>query len=252
MKKYFIAKNGSNISNLGSYVTYGSILDWVSFSIDEKDYDSLMSFTQKINEVSKDIAVFGMRSFGDIRNEIKVSVADTEENIEFEDIPSLQEYEQNSSKVKIPVTEKRYNAIMSAMKLIAKLIIEDVFDKKFVSLDYNVSWLEKKCWEYQLELDEEFISSIAASKNISVDQLVSTIQESKRSYDNKVKDLYLSMLNLKQKFYDCKTINELNVLFEDYMGLPMPQRQAVAEGRYIDMEDGNPPVRKEVIPGFKF
>lgn len=252
MKKYFIAKNGSNISNLSSYVTYGSILDWVSFSIDEKDYDSLMSFTQKINEVSKDIAVFGMRSFGDIRNEIKVSVADAEENIEFEDIPSLQEYEQNSSKVKIPVTEKRYNAIMSAMKFIAKLIIEDVFDKKFISLDYNVSWLEKKCWEYQLELDEEFISNISESKNISVDQLVNTIQESKRSYDNKVKDLYLSMLNLKQKFYDCKTINELNVLFEDYMGLPMPQRQAVAEGRYIDMEDGNPPVRKEVIPGFKF
>lgn len=252
MKKYFIAKNGSNISNLSSYITYGSILDWVSFSIDEKDYDSLMSFNQKINEVTKDIAVFGMRSFGDIRNEIKVSVADAEENIEFEDIPSLQEYEQNSFKVKIPVTKKRYNAIMSAMKLIAKLIIEDVFDKKFISLDYNVSWLEKKCWEYQLELDEEFISSIAESKTISVDQLINIIQESKRSYDNKVKDLYLSMLNLKQKFYDCKTINELNVLFEDYMGLPMPQRQAVAEGRYIDMEDGNPPVRKEVIPGFKF
>lgn len=252
MKRYFIAKAGSNISNLGSYTTYGSILNWISFSIDEKDYDSLMSFDQKINEVSKDIAVFGMRSFGDIRNEIKVSVSDVEENTEFEDIPSLKEYEQNSFKVKIPVTEKRYTAIVSTMKLIAKLIIEDVFDKKFVSLDYNVSSLEKKCWQYQVQEDKQFIENIAEIKEVSTDDLKESINYSKNQYDNEVKKLYLSMVNLKQKFYNCKTINELNILFEDYMGLPMPQRQAVEEGRYIDMEDGNPPVRKEVIPGFKF
>jgi hypothetical protein len=60
------------------------------------------------------------------------------------------------------------------------------------------------------------------------------------------------MVNLKQQFYSCATIEELNVLFEDYMGLPMPEKQAVAEGRYIVVEGIDLPVRKEVIPGFKF
>jgi hypothetical protein len=251
MKRYFIAKNGSNISALDSYTTYGSIFDWVSFSIEEKDYDALMSFNQKINEISKDIAVFGIRNFGDIRKEIRILSDNIEDDLNYEDIPSLQNYKDNSSKISIPVTEKRYLAITDAMKLIAKLIIEDVFEKRFVSLDYNVSSLEKTAWSYQLN-DDSFVELIATGKNLSVEELKNIIQKSKKKYDDQVKHLYLNMVNLKQQFYSCATIEELNVLFEDYMGLPMPEKQAVAEGRYIVVEGIDLPARKEVIPGFKF
>jgi hypothetical protein len=251
MKRYFIAKNGSNISALDSYTTYGSIFDWVSFSIEEKDYDALMLLDQKINEISKDIAVFGIRNFGDIRKEIRILSDNIEDDLNYEDIPSLQNYKDNSSKVSIPVTEKRYLAITDAMKLIAKLIIEDVFDKRFLSLDYNVSSLEKTAWSYQLN-DDSFVELIATDKNLSVEELKNIIQKSKKKYDDQVKHLYLNMVNLKQQFYSCATIEELNVLFEDYMGLPMPEKQAVAEGRYIVVEGIDLPVRKEVIPGFKF
>lgn len=252
MKKYFIAKNNGFFSNLNSYIPYGSILGWDSFSLDQKDTDYLLSINCKINEVDKDIAVFGIRGFGDIRSKIKINYADYEENELFDGSPSLEQYLNNFSKIQIDVSEKRYNTVVKTMKLLAKLIIEDVYEKRFLSLDYSVSTLEKQCWNYQVEGDTKFLEKIAKIKNSTVEELNTLIKTSKENFDRKTQELYLNMIELKQKFYDCKTIRELNVLFEDYMGLPMPNTQAVEEGRYIDMEDGNLPVRKEVIPGFKF
>lgn len=252
MKKYFLAKNNALYSKLNSYTTYGSILGWDSFSLDDKDSEYLLSINSKINEIDKEIAVFGFRNFGDVRSEIKISELNYEENKTFDEEISLETYKVNSTKIKIPVTEKRYNCIISAMKLLAKLILEDIFEKRFLELDYNVSALEKKCWEYQLNGDENFIKSLAQVKNINSKDFESNIEQKKLEYEYKVKELYLTMVKLKQKFYDCSTIEELNVLFEDYMGLPMPNCQAIEEGRYIVVEGIDLPVRKEVIPGFKF
>ena len=48
------------------------------------------------------------------------------------------------------------------------------------------------------------------------------------------------MVALKQKFTDCATIKELNVLWEDYLGVPMPQQQAIDLGN--TEEDGWTPL----------
>ena len=48
------------------------------------------------------------------------------------------------------------------------------------------------------------------------------------------------MLALKQEFKSCATIKELNVLWQKYMGVPMPYSQMVEEG--IAEEGGTPPV----------
>lgn len=252
MRKYFIAKNNSTVSSLDSYFPYGSILGWDSFSLDQKHADYLLSINYKINEVDKDIAIFGVRGFGDIRSEIKIGYTDVDENIEFDGSQSTENYISNSPKIKISVSEKRYSTVVKTMKLLSKLIIEDVFEQKFIALDYNVSSLEKECWKYQINNDEQFIESIASVKGLDVNDLKEAIEISKEIYESKTKNLYLKMIELKQKFYVCDTIKELNVLFEDYMGLPMPMKQAVEEGRYIDVEGIDIPVRQEVIPGFKF
>ena len=48
------------------------------------------------------------------------------------------------------------------------------------------------------------------------------------------------MLVLKQEFKSCATIKELNVLWQKYMGVPMPFSQMEEEG--LIGEDGIPPV----------
>ena len=55
------------------------------------------------------------------------------------------------------------------------------------------------------------------------------------------------MLALKQEFKSCATIKELNVLWQKYMGVPMPYTQMVEEG--LVNEDGSP---QYVKPGLQF
>ena len=62
-----------------------------------------------------------------------------------------------------------------------------------------------------------------------------------------IRDRYDSMLVLKQEFKSCATIKELNVLWQKYMGVPMPYTQMVEEG--LVNEDGSP---QYVKPGLQF
>lgn len=249
--KYFICKN-PDIASLVSYTPISNILDWSVFSLDDTDVHGIHTLKNQI-ELGKDDAVFGFRSFGDIRKTIKVSAPDLSLNEEFDEVNYLK-YSTVSSKVEIPVTSKRYGCILNAMKIAAKVIIEDVFNERYLALDCSVSDIERKCWDYFVEeLDKEnyfFITEIAKIKNINPENYINTIKVKKSHYDSTVKNLFLSMTELKTEFNNCSTVRQLNRLYEDYMGIPMPQQQALEEGRTETTEGGL--TRKSVVPGLKF
>jgi hypothetical protein len=249
--KYFICKN-PDIASLVSYIPISNVLDWSIFSLDDTDDRGIHTLKNQI-ELSEDDAIFGFRSFGDVRKSIKVSAPDLSLNEEFDETNYLK-YSTVGSKVEIPITSKRYNCILNAMKIAAKVIIEDVFNERYIALDSSVSDIERKCWEYFVdELDKEnysFIAEIARIKNINLENYINTIRVKKSHYDSTVKNLYLSMTELKTEFNSCSTVRQLNRLYEDYMGIPMPQQQALEEGRTEITEGGL--TRKSVVPGLKF
>ena len=57
------------------------------------------------------------------------------------------------------------------------------------------------------------------------------------------------MLKVKQEYKDCATIKELNVLYQKYMGMPLPAAQAHELGQ-THMLDGVQTV-DNVEPGLK-
>ena len=61
-----------------------------------------------------------------------------------------------------------------------------------------------------------------------------------KAFNEKALALYDAMVALKQKFTNCATIKELNVLWETYLGVPMPQSQAIELGNVE--EDGFTPL----------
>lgn len=249
--KYYICKN-PDISSLVSFTPIATVLDWTIFSLDDMDIRGMCSLKNP-TELTKDVAIFGFRSFGDVRQSIKVSAVDLTENETFDE-SEYTKYSTGSSKVEIPVTKKRYDTILKAMKIAAKVILEDVYNERYLALDYSVSDIERKCWEYfvdELDTQEyEFISEVAKVKGISTETYIQSIKLKKTKYDSSVQELYLNMTKLKTEFNNCTTIKQLNRLYEDYMGIPMPQQQAVEEGRVENIASGV--VRKSVIPGFKF
>ena len=249
--KYFICKN-PDVASLVSYKPIATILDWAIFSLDDMDIRGICCLNNP-TALTKDIAIFGFRSFGDVRQSIKVSAVDLTENETFDE-NQYEQYTTIGSKVEIPVTKKRYDVILRAMKIAAKVIIEDIYNERYLALDSSVSDIERKCWEYFVdELNTErysFITEIAEAKGINAEAYIKNIKLKKSYYDSSVKDLYTKMIKLKTEFNNCTTVRQLNRLYEDYMGIPMPQQQAFDEGRTETNASGV--TRKSVIPGFKF
>ena len=132
------------------------------------------------------------------------------------------------------------------MKLSAKLIIEDEYDRKFLSLKAEDSKLEQYFWNAQvteannLEGETPILNSIATAKGIAVSDVAASVLAGNKAFNEKALALYDAMVALKQKFTDCATIKELNVLWEDYLGVAMPQSQAIELGNVE--EDGWTPL----------
>lgn len=254
MKKYYLT-NCKNVSKLSSFVGYSSILNWISFSIEEIDFENLKLNISRFIEIDKDIAIFGFKSWGDPRTEIKVYATVAEEDNEFEDIDIFSYVKEEEkltplSKIKIPMTAKRTNAVVSAMKIIAKLCIEDEYDKRYKNIISKTSELERETWWHQLN-DVDFLKDISIIKKINYDEFTSLVMTKHKKYTEEVKQLYIECQQLKQKFYNCVSIKELNILFEDYFNIPMHSEQALEIGREI-LNENSPNTRQSVTYGLNF
>ena len=161
---------------------------------------------------------------------------------------------QQGAKVKIKLPQERIDAAITFMKLSAKLVIEDQYDRKFLSLKAEESKLEQYLWGTQvreannLEGSTPVLNSIAAAKGIEVAEVATSVLAGHSKFNEKVNALYKEMLGIKQEFKAAATIKDLNVLWQKYMGIPMPNAQS-AERREVE-EDGFTPT--PVKPGLQF
>lgn len=254
MRKYYLT-NSKNASKLPSFIPHGSILNWISFSIEDVDLENLKITVPRLVEIDKGVAIFGFKNWGDPRTEIKVYATSAEEDNDFEDIDVFSfapEGEELTplSKITIPMTEKRTNAVISAMKLVAKLSIEDEYDVRYNNLIAKTSRLERESWKQQLS-DEAFCEELSKIKNMNLKSFTSLMQSKNDEYNAEVKRLYIECQQLKQKFYACETIKELNILFEDYFNVPMHSEQALEIGREI-LNTDSPNTRQDVGYGLNF
>jgi len=254
MKLYFLSNDEQGMNKMGTFIPYGNILNWTSFSIENFELANLKKYVSNYIELDKDVSIFGFRSFGDTRSYIKVSASDLgdlKEIQEFEEETS-KEYYQNvfKDKIRIPMSEKRFRCVVDAMKITAKVVIEEEFNKRYNKLLSLSSPLERECWQYQIA-DEEFLTKLSEAKHIPISDLKTNIRNKKDEFDSAVKDLYLRCQRTKQLFYDVNTIAELSILYEDYFSIPMHTEQARHCGRLYMKEDGTL-YRQPVGQGFNF
>ncbi len=253
-KRYFIGKL-PNTDKLATYQPITSILDWYIFTLDSSDIPGIESLCERTVEMDKEMGFFGVRSFGDIRSTIKVPSDELKTEADFDNL-TYADMAPEGAKTAIPVTQKRYNTILRTMKFVAKLIIEQTFEQRFLSLDDSVTALEKKTWEYQNDdvdnNNDYIIRELATAKGSTVQTLKTQITEKRTAYDRNVKALYIKCAELKKEFSDCDTIRKINRLYEKYLGLPMPEQQAREENKFTQDANTGIYIREEVVPGIKF
>jgi hypothetical protein len=246
--KYYIARHCPRITELPTanltFNQYGVTV----FSIENEWIRDLNKLSGSYEEVSEDVGKWGVKHFGEVRAIVKVTNDDPlSEDEEY----ALEQLPDGRTKVELP--QERYDAAISFMKTAAKLIIEDEYDRKFLTLKAEESKLEQYLWSTQiteannLEGETPLLNSIATAKGITVSEVATSVLAGNKTFNEKVQALYDAMLALKQEFKSCATIRELNVLWQKYMGVPMPYTQMVEEG--LVNEDGSP---QYVKPGLQF
>ena len=238
--KYYIARHCPRITELPTANLMFNQYGVTVFSIDKEWVRDLNKLSGSYEEVSEDIGKWGTKHFGEVRAVVKVT---DEDPLSEDDEYALEQLPDGRTKVELP--QERYDAAIAFMKVAAKLIIEDEYDRKFLTLKAEESKLEQYLWDAQIteanNLDGEtpLLNSIATAKGIAVSEVASSVLAGNKTFNDKVKALYDSMLALKQEFKSCATIKELNVLWQKYMGVPMPIFQMEEMG--LVGEDGSTP-----------
>ena len=238
--KYYIARHCPKITELPTANLIFNQYGVTVFSIENEWIRDLNKLSGSYEEVSEDIGKWGTKHFGEVRAVVKVTDDDP---LSEDDEYALEQLEDGRTKVELP--QERYDAAIAFMKVAAKLIIEDEYDRKFLTLKAEESKLEQYLWDAQiteannLEGETPLLNSIATAKGIAVSEVASSILAGNKTFNDKVKALYDSMLALKQEFKSCATIRELNVLWQKYMGVPMPIFQMEEMG--LVGEDGSTP-----------
>jgi len=238
--KYYIARHCPRITELPTANLIFNQYGVTVFSIDKEWVRDLNKLSGSYEEVSEDIGKWGTKHFGEVRAVVKVT---DEDPLSEDEEYALEQLPDGRTKVELP--QERYDAAIAFMKIAAKLIIEDEYDRKFLTLKAEESKLEQYLWDAQiteannLEGETPLLNSIATAKGIAVSEVASSVLAGNKTFNDKVKALYDSMLALKQEFKSCATIKELNVLWQKYMGVPMPIFQMEEMG--LVGEDGSTP-----------
>jgi hypothetical protein len=247
-RKYYLARHCPQIDIIDTVDRLWSMYGVTVFSVEEKWTRDVLKLTRSYEEITEDIGRWGTKHFAEIRAIVKVTDEDPLSDDE------LYAVSQSGPKTAIELPQTRIDAAIEFMKLSAKLIIEDEYDRKFLSLKAEDSKLEQYFWGAQvteannLEGETPILNSIATAKNIAVSDVAASVLAGNKAFNEKALALYDAMVALKQKFTDCATIKELNVLWEDYLGVPMPQQQAIDLGN--TEEDGWTPL--PIKPGLQF
>ena len=239
-RKYYLARHCPEIDVLNTVDLMWNYMGVTVFSIEETWVRDVLKLTRSYEEITEDVGRWGVKHFGEIRAVVKV----TDEDPLSDD--DLYKVSQSGPKTAIELPQERIDAAITFMKLSAKLIIEDEYDRKFLSLKAEDSKLEQYFWNAQvteannLEGETPILNSIATAKGIAVSDVAASVLTGNKAFNEKALALYDAMVTLKQKFTDCATIKELNVLWEDYLGVAMPQSQAIELGNVE--EDGWTPL----------
>lgn len=248
---YYLTKDTSLFSVIYDLRVLRSILNWYAISMPASEELMFKEVVKGKYYPMDPITGFkGFKTFADIRDEIKVVKQEANgEVVAFQSEGIFNAVEHNPDagieKIIIVMDDERRNAVMNAMRYVAKAVIEEEFDKKFMELDTN-SQMESLSFELQYEeataymkdenTDVPLLTALAGAREISVQEMVHKIINGRKAFKQSITDLLAKMTWLKGQFKNAATIRDLNRLYEDYFGVAMPETQAQEEGRVVDFK----------------
>lgn len=248
---YFLTKDTTLFSIIYDLRVLRSLLNWYAVSMPISEELMFKEIVKGKYYALDPITGFkGFKTFADIRDKIKIVQQEANgEVVAFQSEGVFNSVKDDPAsgvnKIVLDVDDERRNAVLNAMRLVAKAVIEEEFDKKFMELDIS-SNMESLTFEMQYEeaitymkdktAEVPLLNALAEAREISLDEMADKIISARNLFKEKVTSLLKQMTEIKSKFKNASTIRDLNRLYEDYFSVAMPESQAIEEGRVVDFK----------------
>lgn len=213
-----------------------SLFNYACVKMSEGLYQTLKStwYKEEIIEIDEKTAYYGCTFFSEIRSVAKLWEAKT---VFYGD------------KVPVEITPEIVGYILTVMKIFAREIVESEYERRYLSLR-NASTIEVDSWALQQAEAKEWLNYggadghitplldyMAQERNIDKTILANKIIQKAEDYQDRFSKMLVEMQKLIKKFEDCSSVWDINILYEDYFGIAMPIKQAIALGRTISESD---------------
>ena len=212
----------------------------------------------KYVEISEDTAKLGSSLFSEVRDTAKLwEVSGLESpGLTGNENPEVYEQYPEVTAKKVPTDMNEVRGTMTIkehvlvfMKAFAKEIIEEEYQSRFLALR-DTCELESASWEIQKHEAREWLTNAGLndSKTPFLDYLATERGEDKtvlsnkilqkaEAYQDKLSTMLVAMQKLKKQFKNSTSISDINILYEDYLGVMMPTTQAIELGRTLSTTD---------------
>lgn len=211
-----------------------SLFDVSCIKISETLYNTFRpEWTGKFIEIDERTAFYGAALFSEIRPQGKIYEAEND----------------SYAKVKKPIdlTPEIIAYVRDFMYKFAKMILEVEFDDRYHELA-DTSVLERNSWEIQKHEAREYLNDktgsvtpfldyIAQEHGVTKDVLANKILSKAEEYEDNLSTLLVKFQKIIKEFKNAETIWDLNILYEKYFGILMPERQAIELGLTVSETD---------------
>lgn len=219
-------------------------------------YETLSPYWQheKVTLITEELAMNGRQFFADFRAAAKVWVPNTD--------PSAAENTPDYIKREITLTDEIVEQVVEFMYIFAREIVNDEFERRFLRMRPG-GYVEQVSWETQKHEAREwlaqggangsrtpFLDYLAAEHGLDKTALATKILVKAEVYQDALSDLLVQEQKVIKEFKNCTTVWDMNIKYEQYLGMPIPIKQAKAMGL---TEGPDSDIRTTEVPhGFQF
>lgn len=226
--------------------------DTSCFEMSDMLYTTLKSgWDARVIEIEENVAKYGSTFFSEIRTVGKMLE------------PSKGPWTQ-PAKIPVEITPELVGYISQFMKSIATESINQEFDRRFKA--YNgVSLVEKESWETQKHEAREWLSNqgqngsrtpfldyLAEEQGLDKTVLANKILVKAEEYEDGLSDMLVVYKKLLKELKGLTTVWDLNIFYEKYLGVYMPDTQAVQIEGWTVSETDATRINKVTIHEFNF
>lgn len=229
---YLLFKN-VDARQLGSVQVIGTWNNYAIGFIPDTHTDAL-EYRHLHAKVIDEAVAWTWMFFGAFKGSISVRTG-TKQN---ERLQLLSSHEATGEKTKYFLTEEDKANTTILMKEIIRMMIDDIFDKRFVQLNVSVSSLEAQTWAQQRaeaaayatgETNLPLLQSLADARGITLEEMVAKVSYAIENYNAQLGVLLSRKQAIEAEVKACESIADCNRFMHDRLELEMPVIQREEE-----------------------